>query len=202
MSNRPVTSSLFLALFLSVSVSSANTPALDLERDTRDLYTKNPKVRADAAERLVSAGSVAIPLLKHVLCDQSKANFNLAWPAAAKALGELKAKSAIPCLIKMLMYDYPNALGPVEMKSDETLAGVDPAFVALVQIGEPAVPVIRRHLPFLGPERALMAVRVLHRIDTDSAKEAVDSYIRVLENQAHSVKILMESPPSKKIVAR
>jgi hypothetical protein len=98
----------------------------------------------------------------------------MAWPAAAKLLGGLKAEAAAPCLGEMLMYNYP-PIGPVIGKSDKTLADIDPAFASLILIGEPAVPAIRKRLPFLGPDPAIMALRVLRAINTPSSKEATES---------------------------
>jgi hypothetical protein len=202
MSAKNLAIAVFFFLSLSGSLASAKTQRDALEKDVRDLYSKNAMVRADSAKKLVSAGSTAVPLLKAVLCEKSKSNFDLAWRAAAKALGDLKAHTAVPCLVDMLMYEYPS-IGPVEMKSDETLAHVDPAFAALVQIGEPGVPVIRQYLPFLDPGRALMAVRVLRLIGSPSAKEATDSYIKILEGQIHLVRVVMEnSPPTKEPTAQ
>jgi hypothetical protein len=79
------------------------------------------------------------------------------------------------------MYSCPS-VGPVKAKSDQTLASVDPAFVALMRIGEPAVPAIRRHLRFLGTDPAIMALRALRAINTPSAREAMEAYIKVLQD--------------------
>jgi hypothetical protein len=153
-----------------------------MENDIRELYAESAKTRAEAVSRLVAAGPSAIPLLLPVVCDRSRANFDNAWPPAARALGSLRAESATRCLVPMLLWNYPS-IGPVIMKSDETLVGVDPAFAALVQIGEPAVPTIRSHLPFLGPEQAISALRVLRLINTPNAKVAAEAYIKFLEDQ-------------------
>src|SRR5260370_26679165 len=166
------------------SYSSEQRGKQSIENDISRLYSSNAKTRADAATRLAGAGPGAIPLLVPVICDKAKPDFDVAWPDAAKVLGELKAEAAAPCLIQMLMYKYPS-IGPVVMKPDETLARIDPAFAALVQIGEPAVPAIRKRLPLLGPDPAIMALRVLRAINTPNAKEAVEAYIKSLEEQVH-----------------
>lgn len=164
------------------SYSSEQHGKKSIENDISKLYSSNAKTRADAAARLATAGTDAIPLLVPVICDKAKPDFDVAWPDAAKVLGELKAEVAAPCLIELLMYKYPS-IGPVVMKSDETLGRVDPAFAALVRIGEPAVPSLRKRLPFLGPDPAIMALRVLRAINTPSAKEAAEAYIKGLQEQ-------------------
>jgi HEAT repeat protein len=164
------------------SYSSEQDGKQSLENDIAGLYSSNAKTRADAATRLATVGTDAIPLLVPVICDKAKPDFDVAWPSAAKILGELKAEAAAPCLIQMLMSKYPS-IGPVVMKPDETLARADPAFAALVQIGEPAVPAIRKRLPFLGPDPAIMALRVLRAINTPSAREAAKAYVKGLQEQ-------------------
>ena len=146
------------------------------------LYSDNAKERSDAAHRLAAAGPSAVPLLVRVICDRTKSHFDVAWPVAAKILGDLKAEAAAPCLVDLLMYEYPS-IGPVSEKSDETLAAADPAFAALIHIGEPAVPAIKRRLPFLGPDPAIMALRVLRTIKTPSAREAAEDYMKILQDQ-------------------
>jgi len=176
---------LLAVCILSFSVSAfSSEPELgsSVKGDINWLYHGNAKRRTEAAERLVAAGPRVIPLLLPVICDRTKPRFKEAWPIAAKILGEMKAKAAAPCLVDLLMYEYP-PMGPVIMKTDETLMGVDPAFAALVRIGEPAVPAIRAHLPFLGPEAAIMALRVLRVINTPSAREAAETYIKTLQHQ-------------------
>lgn len=164
------------------SLSSEQHAKHSIRDDISKLYSNNTKTRADAAIRLAGAGPSAIPFLVPVICDRGKSNFEVAWPDAAKILGELKAQPASPCLIDMLMYNYPS-IGPVMTKPDDTLASVDPAFAALVRIGEPAVPSIRKRLPFLGPEPAIMALRVLRAINTSNAKQAAEAYIKGLQEQ-------------------
>jgi len=177
-----------LALFVLVSLSAhSSVTKKQVEGDVRELYSNSVRARTEAADRLVAAGPTAIPLLLPVVCDQSEPNFDRVWPAAAKVLGELKAQAATRCLVPLLLYRYPS-IGPVIMKSDKTLTDVDPAFAALVQIGEPAVPEIRQHLSFLPPEAAIAALRVLRLINTPSAKEAAQSYIKVLEDQTNFAK--------------
>jgi hypothetical protein len=156
------------------------TRVQSLHDDVRELYSRSENVRADAASRLIDAGPTAIPILLPVLCDQSKPNFDVAWKPAAKALGELKAEAAAPCLVQLL------ALGDVSLsvfKPEKTIFDYEPAFAALVQIGEPGVPAIARSLPSLHPDKAYLALRVLRVINTTSAKAAVENYIRLLENQ-------------------
>lgn len=165
-----------------IAHSSERTGKQELKHEIIRLYSRDAQVRADAASRLATIGSSAIPAPTEVVCDRSKSNFGSAWPAAAKALGAMKAKVAVPCLIELVMYNYPS-IGPVIMKPDETLADVDPSFAALVRIGEPAVPEVRRHLPFLGPDEAIMALRVLRAINTPSARDAAESYITILQDQ-------------------
>jgi HEAT repeat protein len=168
-------------------LAAGQTSGPALNKDVHALYSHNDRVRREAAQRLVANGPTAIPSLVNVLCDESKSHFDLAWPIAAKALGELKATEAGPCLIRMLGRNYPPIGEPVT-KTDHTLRRVDPAFAALVQIGEPIVPAIRLNLPLLHPSNSLMAVRILRLINTPTAKEAAEAYVKVLENQIQSTK--------------
>jgi len=154
-----------------------------LENDIRDLYGGNALVQSQAIRRLVNAGSRAIPLLVHVICDTKRSGFEDAWPSAAKALGELKAEAAAPCLLHLLITNVPPGVGSVIMKSDATLEEVDPAFAALAQIGAPGVPAIRHLLPLLYPDQAIVAIRVLKSINTPDAREAAEAYVRFLEQQ-------------------
>lgn len=165
-----------------VSLAVGRDQNKSLQHETSLLYSTNSDLRDTAAKRLIAIGQPAVPSLVHVICENRKSHFDVAWPMAAEALGKLKAEGAAPCLAELLMYGYP-AIGPVEMKSDETLAHVDPAFAALVEIGEPSVPAIRQRLPFLGPGPAIMAVRALRVINTPSARAAAEAYINVLQHQ-------------------
>ena len=156
-----------------------------LENEAVKLYGDSANERADAAHNLVQAGPAAIPVLLTVLCDTSKPKFDLAWRPAAKALGELKSEAAAPCLVHML------GLGDVTLsafKSEKTIAEHEPAFTALVQIGEPVVPVIERSLGSLHPDKAYLALRVLRVINTPRAKVAVEAYIKLLEDQSRLAK--------------
>ena len=159
-----------------------------LKDDIRELYSNSAKARAEATKRLVEAGPAAIPLLLPVLCDKSKPNFDVAWRPAAKALGELKAEGAVPCLVQELASDVTLSV----YKPEKTIADYEPAFSALVQIGEPAVPAISRYLPTLHPNKAYLALRVLRVINTPSAKAAVEAYIKLLENQTRLAKEVLE----------
>jgi hypothetical protein len=108
-----------------------------------------------------------------------------------QALGELKAKTAAACLATLLAHNFP-PIGPASMKSDETITQFDPAFAPLIEIGDPAVHAIRAELPFLHPEGAYVALRVLRRINTSSAKEAIDAYIKVLNEQITLANTVLE----------
>ncbi len=156
-------------------------------KDVSSLYSENARIQAEAASRLIATGPSAISQLVPVVCDRARPHFDVAWPVAARILGELRAEAAAPCLVDMLMYKYPS-IGTVVTKSDETLAGVDSAFAALLRIGEPAVPAIRKRIPFLGPEPAIMALRVLRAINTPSAREASEAYLKVLQDQIRFTK--------------
>jgi hypothetical protein len=160
-----------------------------LEHDVRELYSNSAMVRADATSRLIEAGPVAVPLLLPVLCDKSKPNFEVAWRPAAKVLGELKSEAAAPCLVQML------ALGDVTLsvyKPEKTISEYEPAFAALVEIGEPVVPAIARALPSLQPDKAYLALRVLRVINTPSAKAAVEAYMKLLESQTRLAKQVLD----------
>ncbi len=181
------------ALSLGLSASAAGYPTEEeLKNDVPKLYSANPQTRELAARKLVAAGRRSIPLLLPVLCDDSKPHSDRAWPVAAKALGELRAEAAAPCLVRMLEREMPSAAGALEMKSDEALADLDPAFAALVRIGEPAVPAIRQRLPFLYPGQAYLALRVLRIFQTPSAKEAAEFYIRSLEDRTRQAKRVLQ----------
>jgi hypothetical protein len=159
-----------------------------LEADIRELYNVNTNARAQAASRLVEAGPAAIALLVPVICDRSKLNFDAAWPAAAKALGELKAEVAVPCLVQMLGNDPTMNV----FKPDKTLVDVDPAFAALVEIGEPVVPTVRRYIHILHYDQAYLALRVLRVINTPPAKQAAEEYVQALNNQIRRSKEVIE----------
>lgn len=174
-------------LLFRITVAHAQNVNNQTYADIEKLYGQSKSERELAAERLVAQGPAVIPLLVSVVCDRTKPNFDDAWPAAAKALGQLKAEPGVPCLVQLLMYRYP-AIGPVVMKSDDTLRRVSPAFAALEQMGDRAVPTIRRDLPMLHPEDALMALRVLRVINTPLSKEAAESYVAVLERQIRMTK--------------
>jgi len=160
-----------------------------LEADIRELYNVNTKARSQAASRLVEAGPAAIPLLVPVICDKSKPNFDAAWPTAARALGELKGQAAAPCLVQMLRYDPTmNIFMP-----DKTLIDVDPAFAALVEIGEPVVPTVRRYIHILQYDQSYLALRVLRVINTPPAKQAAKEYVQALNDQIrHSEEVIEE----------
>lgn len=184
----------FLLLIIACSLTASSSEQNRKQRladEIGRLYSSKSQVRTDAAKQLAAIGPSAVPELIQVVCDRSKPNFDTAWPLAAGILGDLKAKAAVPCLIELMMYKYPS-IGPVEMKPDETLANVDPSFAALVHIGEPTVPALRKHLPFLGPEGAIMALRVLRAINTPSARDAAEAYIRILRDQLRLSKQILE----------
>jgi HEAT repeat protein len=163
-----------------------------VENDVNNLYSFNTDVRTRAADRLVAAGPSVIPSLVQVVCDKSKLNFDRAWPVAAKALGNLKAGAAAPCLATLLAYNFP-PVGPAYMKPDETISEVDPAFAALVQIGgEPVVHALRVEFKFLQPESAYLGLRVLRIIKTQSAREAVDEYIKSLNDRIRIANTVLE----------
>jgi HEAT repeat protein len=163
-----------------------------IEIDVNNLYSVNAEVRTHAAERLVAIGSSVIPSLIPVICDKSKPNFDRAWPMAAKVLGQLKAEGAAPCLVMLLAWNFP-PIGPAFMKPDETILQVDPAFAALVQIGgEPVVHTLRREIQFLHPEGAYVGLRVLRILKTPSAKEAVNEYIKALQEQIRLANTVLE----------
>jgi len=180
MSRRPIAIFAFCALCHFPSLNAAaQQSAQRFEREVRELYSNNSGVRAEATHRLVEAGPATIPALLPVLCDKSKVNFDVAWRSAAKALGDLKADAAAPCLVQML------ALGDVTLsvyKPEATIAEYEPAFAALVQIGEPAIPAIERALPSLHPDQSYLALRVLRVINTPAARAAVEDYIALLEH--------------------
>jgi hypothetical protein len=169
--------------------AAAQQRAQRFEREVRDLYSSNSGVRAEATHRLVEAGPVVIPALLPVLCDKSKANFDVAWRSAAQALGNLKADAAAPCLVQML------ALGDVTLsvfKPETTIAEYEPAFAALVQIGEPAIPAIARALPTLDPDKSYLALRVLRVINTPVARAAVEANVAMLELQTRHAKEVLD----------
>jgi hypothetical protein len=180
-----VTLALFILCVGPSPKSAGQSGTQAIRNDVTKLYSASADERTQAANSLVAKGPSVIPSLLPVLCDSSKANFDRAWPIAAKALGELKAGDAAACLVDMLMHNaaVDAGLGALILKSDKTLADVDPAFAALLQIGEPTVHTIQRQLPFLGPEHAYLVLRVLRRIKTPTAKEAISQYINTLNNQ-------------------
>jgi hypothetical protein len=156
-----------------------------IEQAVIQLHSNNDKTRTNAANRLIQAGEGVIPAVLPVLCEKVKPDSNVAWRSAARVLGELKAESAAPCLIQKL------AVGDVTLsvfKPEKTVAQYDPAFAALVQIGEPAVSAIQRALPSLNPDKAYLALRVLRVINTPEARGVAEGYLKVLERQAKLTK--------------
>lgn len=152
-----------------------------IERYVNQLYSESDSIRANAANWLVGDGQEVIPSVLPVLCTKGETNSNAAWQSAAKVLGELKAESATPCLIQKL------ALGDVTLsvfKPEKTIAEYDPAFAALVRIGQPTIPAIQRALPSLHPDKAYLALRVLRVINTAEAKEVAEGYLKLLQSQA------------------
>src|SRR5579884_4291222 len=172
-------------LLFSCTFSFCEKPArqdshASLRTQVRELYSEDESTRMRGTSKLVAAGAPAIPLLISVLHDQTNPHFEVAWPAAARGLGQLKAVNAVPSLIRLLGEGLEiNVVG----KSDETLAERNAAFAALVEIGEPAVPMIRRMLPLLEFNEAYMALRVLQAIGSPEAREATKRYISGLEDQ-------------------
>jgi hypothetical protein len=186
-----------LLLTLCISLSSITASAFDkgqrdlIEKSARDLYSASKVVRSNAARTIAEIGTPAVPRLLKVACGAERKGFDLAGPLAIKLLGEMKAEAAVPCLIDRLMYWYP-LIGPVTMKNDKTLASVDPAFVALISIGDPGVSLIKRYLPSLPSSKAMMALRALRAINTPSAKDAIRDYVKFLENQTRTANSLLE----------
>lgn len=177
-----------LPLLLALSAAGQQREQ-QLKQNVRALYSSNDAARSDAASRLVEAGPEAIPLLITVLCNRAEPNFDVAWRPAAEILGKLRAGEAAPCLVQML------GLGDVTLsvfKPERIIAEHEPAFAALVQIGEPAVPAIARALPSLHPDKAYLAMRVLRVINTPHARAAAETYIKQLENQARLAREVLE----------
>jgi hypothetical protein len=166
-----------LFLFSHFQASSADGQS---RSDARKLYDGDARVREDAAERLVAKGQEAIPYLLPVLCQRSKPHFDEAWPVAAKALARLKAAEASRCLVPLLLSGFAY-VGITQ--SDEKIEEMDPAFAALVQIGDPAVPAIRDRLPMLPFAKSYLALRALRAIGTPAAKSAIHDYISALQRQ-------------------
>lgn len=160
-----------------------------IQRDVLDLYSSSASTRTAAAGRLVAAGPSVVPAVLPVLCDKSRPNFEVAWRHAARVLGELKAEAAAPCLIKVLALGQPTLS---VFKSEATIAEYDPAFVALIQIDEAAIPPIARALPSMHPDQSYLALRVLRVINTPSARAAVEAYIGVLNSETQHAKQVLD----------
>lgn len=167
---------------------AGTTGQQDLQATASELYNSDPTARAQATAKLIKVGPSAVPVLLPVLCDASKPNSETAWRSAAEALGELRAEAAVPCLVRNLA---AGDLTQSVFKPTEVIAEREPSFVALIKIGEPAIPAIQRYLPMLHPDQAYLALRVLLIIGTPTAKSAVNDYIRLMENQTRLAKEIL-----------
>lgn len=169
------------AVFVFLSTNVTGHPrAQNLKQQVRALYGNNEEMRSAAGRKLVESGPAAIPLLMPVICNGEEPNFAEAWPTAARALGKLKAAVATDCLVQLLGLADPTLS---IYKSEKTIAAYDPAFAALIEIGEPAVPGISRSLPNASLDKAYLALRILRAINTPESKAAADTYMHQLKTQ-------------------
>lgn len=173
-------------LFPALNLGATQT-SRQLDPDIQGLYSENAEFRAQARARLVEAGPQAVPLLLPLLCEASKSSSDLAWREAAKAIGDLKAKAGALCLVRLLANDLTLNV----FASEDTISASDPAYVALRQIGEPAVDAISTALPSLHPDQAYLALRILRGIGTPKAKHAIEAYVHQLENQTRLAKEIL-----------
>ena len=181
----------FALLFAFTQIAIAQGPKHSLRDDIRGLYSPSPESRARASARLVEAGPAAIPSLKSIVCGAYKSDSDVAWREAAKAVGQLKAEDASLCLVRLLARDPTLNV----FASEETIIAYDPAYAALLQIGEPAIPSISMALLSLHPDQAFLGLRILQKIGTPEAKAAVEAYIEALENQTKLAKGVLSDFP-------
>lgn len=150
------------------------------QSSVQDLYSAKASIRSAAVERLVRAGPRAVPSLISVLNNREHPQFKRAWPLAAHVLSQMKAVEAVPSLLSLIHEDPTlNA----EMKTDEAISSAEPAFKALIAIGQAGVAAIRQRLPMLDVERGYMATRVLRAIGTPDAIEGISTYVQLLHRQ-------------------
>src|SRR5947209_8071361 len=109
---------------LEVARASEKPRQTQTATDVQVLYSADARLRGAALKNIVGRGTEAAPVLIAVICDRSKPGFDRAWPGVAEALGELKAVQAVPCILRLLLTQYP-PIGIVQ--SDQTLARNDPA---------------------------------------------------------------------------
>lgn len=186
---RAATTILILGSYLVLAASNlgAAQTSRKLTSDIQDLYSTNADVRARARARLVEGGPKSVPLLVPVICRTDKSDSDLAWREAAKAIGQLKAEAGALCLVRLLASNPTlNVFGP-----EDTIAESDPAYVALLQLGEPAIFAISTALPSLHPNQAYLALRVLQKIGTPKAKAAVEVYLHELEMQTRMTREIL-----------
>lgn len=194
MKTRLVVACVFAPAWLLSLLDGATAKAQSPDKDAAALYSSSEAVREGAANRLIQAGPKTIHLLVPILCDRNKPNFNSAWRSAAKVLGRLKAEEAAPCLVQLL------GSGDVTLSpfmSRDLIEQREPAFSALVEIGEAAVPSISRALPSLHPDSAYLGLRVLSSINIPSARTAVENYINFLEKQTQLAKEILQGFSSR-----
>jgi len=159
---------LMIALVLSCAVASAmNAHDRSLARRLAD-----PKARQSAVNEVEKAGSKKIPLLlswtRHPPARVNALSLNI---GLADAFGALKAKEAVPFLIKNISLDRTGALDTL-MRSEDVIESQMPSVAALIRIGGSASDAVMRACwgPMTSEDR-LAAIFVVSR----SAKEIPDA---------------------------
>jgi hypothetical protein len=125
------------------------------------LRSKRAQERLDAAELIVKERTASVEKLLLILAQEDQAAYPMHSPAevAARLLGKLGAREAVPALIMRITL-------PASSVGSEELFWRPPCVDALVQIGSPAIEGIveRVKSPATDEEMTLFA-EVLRRID-------------------------------------
>lgn len=158
--NHPVPSELVQKLHSVESTDEARKQLLSLGK-------AEPDVRRHLATELpamIQAGPKSCPPSE--ISDVVKRWHTCPWFNAVELAGQLKIAEAVPALAPWVGWRAPAPLLPA---MEEQLL-FHPAAKALAEIGDPAIPVLKRVLNSRNPEEHAKAVRALCIIRTPNAK--------------------------------
>lgn len=127
--------SLLISTIFCMVVSAQVPNALGLARQLA-----NESTRQNAIAAIVASGNETVPLLLSLTKKPpAQLNQHALFVGLADAFGQLKAKEAIPFLIKNIGLDRELIREPnISMKTAEVIKGRMPAVAALIQIGPAA----------------------------------------------------------------
>ncbi len=178
-------------VILNLALPMANGQTLDdrIKADIGSLYGRDGQERGRATRDLVEIGRASVPSLLAVLNNDKHPDFERAYRSAATALGDLKASEAAPRL-GWLLGTGDSATIIMEGKTDESLAAIDPAFGALVKIGDPAVPELKKELSVGSWNKRYLILRILRSIGTPDSLALGKAYIETIESELRVAKRL------------